>query len=302
LQTGRDPMRERCAWVVDSVSALQARLRAFVSAPGSDAACHRGTLSRTQDAVIPTEEAEALLREGSDQSAALAALWAQGARVEWPSLYADGLPRRLHRLPGYPFAKERYWPEPVATGGVATAATAPAEPARVAEVSEAKSPLCYAPVWRAAALPAQRMAFGPDDVLLIVDTDDRLFEQIQARLHTGSPLKAIVLVRLDDAYRQEAADRFSVDAANPQHFESLLETLRNQGRTPTRVIHNANAARLLPDDGAPPVQAIEAALRAGIDALFGLCKALVGAGAKQAPCAFVSFFHATVGANIALCE
>jgi len=302
LQTGRDPMRERCAWVVDSVSALQTRLRAFLSAPGSDAGCHRGTLSRTQDAVIPTEEAAALLREGAGQSAALAALWAQGARVEWPSLYADDLPQRLHRLPGYPFAKERYWPEPVATGGVAPAATAPAVPARVADVSEAKSPLCYAPVWRAAALPAERMAFGSDDVLLIVDTDDRLFEQIQARLYTASPLKAIVLVRLDDAYRQEAADRFSVDAANPQHFESLLATLRNEGRTPTRVIHNANAARLLPDDGAQPVEAIEGALHAGIDALFGLCKALVGAGARQAPCAFVSFFHATLGANTAPCE
>ena len=165
---------------------------------------------------------------------------------------------------------------------------------------------CYAPVWRAAALPEQRAAFSADDTLLILDTDDQLFEQIKARLHTASPLKTIVLVRLDDAWRQEAVDRFSVDPAQPQHFESLLDALRSQGRTPTRVIHNANASRLLPDAGAQTspqaVDAIERALHVGIDALFGFCKALAGAGARQAPCAFVSFFHTAAGANTAPCE
>ncbi|WP_332309352.1 SDR family NAD(P)-dependent oxidoreductase [Pseudomarimonas arenosa] len=307
LQIGRDAMRERCAFVVDSVDELRMQLREFLSTSGG--ASHRGTLSRSQDAVIPTEEAADLLRRnGPRRSAELAALWAQGATIEWPSLYPDHLPQRLHGLPGYPFAKERYWPRPVASlapipgqaGDRAPAAT-PAVPAPLPALGkEEKRSTCYAPVWRDAALPAPLAAFGPDDVLLIIDTDDQLFEQIQARLHIASPLKTILLVRLGDAFRQDAADHYCVDATQPQQFESLLDTLRHQGRTPTRVIHNANAARLSPQRTTD--EAIERALHAGIDALFGLCRALAGAGAQQAPCAFVSFFHASAEANTAPCE
>jgi acyl transferase domain-containing protein/acyl carrier protein len=313
LQIGRDPMRERCAWAVDSVAELRTQLREFLSTFGGGP-CYRGTVSRTQDAVIPTEEADLLLRNGLRQSAALAALWAQGAKIEWPSFYSASLPQRLHGLPGYPFAKERYWPQPapVQTPSlVSMPAAAPSAPAPLlADSGEEKRSTCYAPVWRDAALPAPRAAFGPDDALLIIDTDDQLFEQIKARLHTASPLKTILLVRLGDAFRQDAADHFCVDAGQPQHFESLLETLRRQGRTPTRVIHNANAARLSSHTDAQTNQpadqtageAIERALHAGIDALSGFCRALAGAGAQQAPCAFVSFFHASAEANTAPCE
>ncbi|MGH8079673.1 MAG: SDR family NAD(P)-dependent oxidoreductase, partial [Lysobacter sp.] len=311
LQIGRDPMRERCAWAVDSVAELRTQLREFLSTSGGGT-CHRGTVSRTQDAVIPTEEAaDLLLRDGLRQSAALAALWAQGAKIEWPSFYADHLPQRLHGLPGYPFAKERYWPQPVPSSSEpalepAPTATPSAPAPLLANSGEEKRPTCYAPVWRDAALPAPGAAFRPDDALLIIDTGDQLFEQIKARLHIASPLKTIVLVRLGDAFRQDAADQFCVDAAQPQHFESLLETLRRQGRTPTRVIHNANAARLSAHIGEQADrtagEAIERALNAGIDALFGFCRALAGAGAQQAPCAFVSFFHASAEANTAPCE
>ncbi|WP_460732712.1 SDR family NAD(P)-dependent oxidoreductase [Lysobacter tyrosinilyticus] len=311
LQIGRDPMRERCAWVVDSVAELRTQLREFLSTSGGGT-CHRGTVSRTQDAVIPTEEAaDLLLRDGLRQSARLAALWAQGAKIEWPSFYADYLPQRLHGLPGYPFAKERYWPQPVPSPlepalDPAPTATPSAPAPLLADSGEEQRSTCYAPVWRDVALPAPRAAFGSDDVLLIIDTDDQLFEQIKARLHIASPLKTILLVRLGDAFRHDAADQFCVDAAQPQHFELLLETLRRQGRTPTRVIHNANAARLSLHDeeqaNRTAGEAMERALNAGIDALFGICRALAGAGAQQAPCAFVSFFHASAEANTAPCE
>jgi len=306
LQTGRDPMRERCAWAVESVAELRTQLREFVSTSGGGACC-RGTVSRAQDSVIPSEEAaDLLLREGLRQSHALAALWTQGAKIEWPAFYAGSMPQRLHGLPGYPFAKERYWPQPAPALVAAPTATPSAPEPPPADNGEEKRSTCYAPVWRNAALPVPRAAFRPDDTLLIVDTDDQLFEQIKARLHTASPLKSIVLVRLGDAFRQDAADHFCVDAAQAHHFEALLETLRSQGRLPTRVIHNANAARLSAQADEPADrsagEAIEHALHAGIDPLFGLCRALAGAGGRQAPCAFVSFYHASAEANAAACE
>jgi acyl transferase domain-containing protein/acyl carrier protein len=293
LQVGRDPMRERAAWVASSVVELQSQLRDFLAGLPVG---QRGSVTRSQDTTIPTEEAAALRRrEGAVQSAALAALWVEGAEIDWAAYHLDAQPRRLHRVPGYPFAKERYWPQP--------AAAAPgAEQPVVASIDpvETRRPTYYAPAWRPAALPARRGAIAADDVLLILDIDDRLFEQIRARLLPASPLKAIVLARLDEGdFVQEGPDRFVLDASQPGHFESLLDALRRAGLAPSHVIHNADAARL-PENA--DASAAERALRLGVDALFGLCRALAAAGARQAPCALVSSFHADDGANLAACE
>jgi acyl transferase domain-containing protein/acyl carrier protein len=120
LQVGRDPMRERAAWVAGTIADLQSQLRDFLAdRPGG----LRGTVARSQDTTIPTEEAAALLRrEGAVQSAALAALWVEGAEIDWAACHLDAQPRRLHRVPGYPFAKERYWPQPLPTVAAPTAA------------------------------------------------------------------------------------------------------------------------------------------------------------------------------------
>src|SRR4029077_14804584 len=40
--------------------------------------------------------------------ARLADLWVKGLDVDWNRLYGETKPQRME-LPGYPFAKERYW-------------------------------------------------------------------------------------------------------------------------------------------------------------------------------------------------
>jgi len=79
-----DAMRERGAWVAASIPELQSQLRDFLSGKSVG---HRGTVTRSQDATIPTEEAAALRQhEGAVQSAALAALWVQGADIDWTAI------------------------------------------------------------------------------------------------------------------------------------------------------------------------------------------------------------------------
>jgi acyl transferase domain-containing protein len=53
--------------------------------------------------------------EGGPQRmlASAAQLWAGGAQVDWPALYAGAGATRV-KLPGYPFKRERYWVEPAA--------------------------------------------------------------------------------------------------------------------------------------------------------------------------------------------
>lgn len=61
----------------------------------------------------------------------IGALWAQGVDIPWTELYGSTLPEAL-RLPGYPFARERYWiPDeaaPAVTPAPAAAEATPAAP------------------------------------------------------------------------------------------------------------------------------------------------------------------------------
>jgi acyl transferase domain-containing protein/enoyl-CoA hydratase/carnithine racemase/acyl carrier protein len=88
LQTGREAMDRRVAFVVSTIPELRASLD--------------GYLQGVEPGTPPGEAAN------------LAAAWAAGADVDWLKLYADGNPRRTS-LPTYVFAKDRHW---VDTGSV----------------------------------------------------------------------------------------------------------------------------------------------------------------------------------------
>ncbi|MFJ2867945.1 SDR family NAD(P)-dependent oxidoreductase [Kitasatospora sp. NPDC087314] len=93
LQVGREEMAERVGWVVSSRAELLDRLRAFVA---------------TGD------------RGGSGEPIGR---WIGGGAVDWRSLSGGRTPRRAH-LPGYPFARDRFWlpgtREAADTGGTGT--------------------------------------------------------------------------------------------------------------------------------------------------------------------------------------
>lgn len=99
LQMGREAMDERVGFVVDSIAALCASLDAWLAdRPLADT--YRGRAGRNADLYTPdaAEAPDALLRRWAEQ----------GARIDWSALWGAARPRRV-ALPGYPFAKERYW-------------------------------------------------------------------------------------------------------------------------------------------------------------------------------------------------
>ncbi|MGW1145310.1 hypothetical protein ACWD6I_09685, partial [Streptomyces sp. NPDC002454] len=65
----------------------------------------RAVLRRTEDGLAPGT-AEALRDAGA--LSALAVAWTGGQRVDFAALHEDGSGRRLS-LPGYPFARRRFW-------------------------------------------------------------------------------------------------------------------------------------------------------------------------------------------------
>ncbi|QUX26969.1 SDR family NAD(P)-dependent oxidoreductase [Nocardiopsis akebiae] len=113
LQLGREEMEARLALRVGSPDELTGKLAAFAAGDGDVEGLHLGAVK---------EHRETLAAFGSDSDMAatvnmwidkgkfdkLLGLWVKGLAVDWGRLYGDRRPRML-ALPGYPFARERYW-------------------------------------------------------------------------------------------------------------------------------------------------------------------------------------------------
>ncbi|QMU78258.1 SDR family NAD(P)-dependent oxidoreductase [Streptacidiphilus sp. PB12-B1b] len=127
LQLGREAMDLRLALPVGSPADLTGKLAAFVAGEQDIEDLHLGNVK---------EHREALTALGDDGDMAatvdmwiekgkfdrLLDLWVKGLNVDWGKLYGPRRPRMLP-LPGYPFARERYWvgdlaaaPGPVGSG------------------------------------------------------------------------------------------------------------------------------------------------------------------------------------------
>ncbi|WP_316524147.1 non-ribosomal peptide synthetase [Kitasatospora brasiliensis] len=115
--------------------------------------------------------------------AAVAGHWVAGAVVDW-SRTTPAAARRI-ALPGYPFARRRYWiPQP----------PAPAAPAATAEPGQ-DGPASYRPLWVRAQAPAEAAARPERIVALVTAASRRLGEAVAA----ARPSARVELVDLDDA-------------------------------------------------------------------------------------------------------
>jgi len=106
FQTGRPAMNHRLAVVAGNVDELRTRLNEYLSGVGSDY-YFAGDSSKRR-----TSADQLASRLAQADLAHLAARWVSGEAVDWNSL-SRGATRRIHGLPSYPFARERYWHQPV---------------------------------------------------------------------------------------------------------------------------------------------------------------------------------------------
>jgi acyl transferase domain-containing protein/acyl carrier protein/SAM-dependent methyltransferase len=128
LQVGREPMDERLGFVVSSVAALAAKLRAFEAGEPDIDDARQGQITRDRGSVSVFGADPDLQRTietwiAKGKLTKVLELWVKGLEVDWRKLYADAAPRRVS-LPTYPFARERYWRDPPAGEPLAAAAQA----------------------------------------------------------------------------------------------------------------------------------------------------------------------------------
>ncbi|MEO8034188.1 MAG: polyketide synthase, partial [Acidobacteriota bacterium] len=114
LQVGREAMDERVGFLVSSVAQLAERLQAYVEDQEDIKDFHQGQVKRGKESISIISEddelKEAIVGKWIAQKKLLKLLdlWTKGLELDWNRLYGEAKPRRIG-LPGYPFAKERYW-------------------------------------------------------------------------------------------------------------------------------------------------------------------------------------------------
>ena len=109
LQVDREPMEERLALVAIDKEELTAQLTDYLE--GKTDKLITGNIRRDKpDSLFEGEAGRGYIEIAikHKESRSLAQLWAKGISLDWTLLYPDQRPRKI-TLPGYPFARERYW-------------------------------------------------------------------------------------------------------------------------------------------------------------------------------------------------
>ncbi|MFE0650164.1 SDR family NAD(P)-dependent oxidoreductase [Streptomyces sp. NPDC059534] len=193
-----------------------------------------------------------------------ARVWETGVDVSWPALRPAGA--TLADLPGYPFQRTRFWPEP-ATGhtggtGLGPAGGTPDEPADA----------CYAPSWQ------QDVAHGvlppalDGPLVVFADASGAGAGLADLAAAAGTPVLEVVA---GDALRRDGR-RLVVDPTDPAHHKEAVTAAAALGTGPLHIAHLWS----LDSRGAsgPAEDAEEAALRTattrGFDTLLLAFQAL----------------------------
>ncbi|MET4141391.1 SDR family NAD(P)-dependent oxidoreductase [Pedobacter sp. UYP1] len=114
LQTGREAMEERIAFIAKDIPALVTLLGSFLEGNPADylasGAGYRVGNSKQGTNVRKGIVEQNVLSQAIQTSAwgTIADFWINGQLVDWKILYTGKQPRRIS-LPTYPFARERYW-------------------------------------------------------------------------------------------------------------------------------------------------------------------------------------------------
>jgi 3-oxoacyl-(acyl-carrier-protein) synthase/2-polyprenyl-3-methyl-5-hydroxy-6-metoxy-1,4-benzoquinol methylase/acyl carrier protein len=119
LQVGREAMEERLAFVVRSVDQLIEKLSAYVNGEKDIEGAFHGCVKRRDEGVMVIGQDDDM-QEVVDKWIARKKLskvldsWVKGLNLDWNKFYGDIKPHRIS-LPTYPFVKERYWVDEVAS-------------------------------------------------------------------------------------------------------------------------------------------------------------------------------------------
>lgn len=113
LQVGREGMNERLGFIANSMKQMKEKLERYVKGTEEIAEIYRGQVKGNKEALsmlAVNEETQESIEKWiqSKDYRKIVDLWVKGINFDWNKLYEANKPYKLS-LPGYPFAKKRYW-------------------------------------------------------------------------------------------------------------------------------------------------------------------------------------------------
>jgi acyl transferase domain-containing protein/acyl carrier protein len=152
----------------------------------------------------------------------LGRLWLAGVAVNWSSFYAREQRRRVP-LPTYPFERQRYWIEPhIQTSDKAE---------RIGKNPNVTD-WFYIPSWKRVPLVKT-----PDVTsacyLVFVDECGIGAEIVQQLQQAG---QEVIAVKVGE-FSQRDANTYTINPANPDDYNSLIQALRKQGKISSAIAH-----------------------------------------------------------------
>ncbi|MFJ3793114.1 SDR family NAD(P)-dependent oxidoreductase [Kitasatospora sp. NPDC090091] len=234
---------------------------------------------------------------------ALGALWSAGVPVDRPAV-RPAADRRVLRLPGYAFQRQRYWVDPDPATGPATAAGFPATADAGPATAEGR-PAGAAPLgdwfrttgWKRLTTPPadRRTDDGPQPLWVLLGDAPGLGDALAGQLaEQGAP---VVRVGAGDAFRARGERSWSLDPADREHLARLLGALDLGDAAALRLVHlfslgagptgeprtgesRAGEPRLTEsggDDAPLDEDRLDRARRLGFDSLLALAQGLTDA-------------------------
>jgi acyl transferase domain-containing protein len=205
----------------------------------------------------------------------LGKLWLAGVDVHWP-----GLRHKQHRsrlsLPTYPFQRQRYWIEPTPEPGADTTARAksPGGLRKLPHVEE----WFHIPSWKRSLPPPRASEDSPGSAPWLVflgetDVGPRLLAKLEQ-----SGVRDLIRVRVGSDFEQLDGHTYFLNPGQVEHYEVLLQRLREAGRMPARIIHLLGVTP--PSRTMAGAESFQSAQRVGYYSLLHLSRALL---ARESP-------------------
>lgn len=168
-------------------------------------------------------------------------LWLEGARPDWRAFHA-GERRKRTALPTYPFERRRYWVDPpfeidVLKQGFVRKQNPDSRPQDGAGFAKRNtdSEWLYAPVWERSFLQEETGSERAGSLWIVFSPEDGIIPRLVDRMREAG--RYVVAVHPSDSFSRLNDWTYRIHPGEPEHYERLLRTLTEAGRTPDRIVH-----------------------------------------------------------------
>ncbi|MEC1541502.1 polyketide synthase PksM [Bacillus subtilis] len=230
LQTGREAMEERLAFIAESLEDLERKLNDFIENKADSLYLDRIDDNKKALAVLSTDEdtekiIEAWMSKGKYTK--LLDLWVKGLSFDWGMLYGTQTPVRIS-LPAYPFAKERYW----APG----AAKAPAsiEQDHDQQTEEPFKVMTFQEVWKeeSATLTSKRIK-----TLICFLTEREKQNAFASALKNVDQDTKVIFISQGEVYSKQSEYSYQIVRQEPVTFEKAFQSIKEELGEPDAILY-----------------------------------------------------------------